>query len=207
MDTKIIKIDNDWKYVKNVSRTTVNKKHTDNEATSKFKLNMLISEHSPIREIKVKWLWKGIKSWISTHWSRHRYECYISTQRDDRTNTDRNRSPQDTPVNMDNSANAQQLIDVMRKRLCRQSHPETVSYAENLKAEIMLTQYGEPELSSVLVPNCIYRNGCPEFVNCGYHKELIKQDKNIVSIDIKTRYKAYNTIFLNKLLEESNDEL
>ena len=63
---EIIKIYNDWKDVKNVSRTTVNKQHTENEATSNFKKNILISEHSPIREIRVRWKWSNIKSWIKT---------------------------------------------------------------------------------------------------------------------------------------------
>lgn len=67
MKTKITKLNNDWKYVKNVSRTTVGKSHTEIEPTKEFKKKLLLSEHSPIREIQVKWLWEGIKSWIATH--------------------------------------------------------------------------------------------------------------------------------------------
>jgi hypothetical protein len=37
MKTKIIKFVNDWKYVKNVSRTTVGKQHTEIEPTKEFK--------------------------------------------------------------------------------------------------------------------------------------------------------------------------
>lgn len=196
MKTKINQLLTDWKYVKNVSRTTVNKKHTENEATSKFKKDILISEHSPIREIVVKWSWENIKSWISIHYSRHKWECFISTQRSDRTGVNRDKSTQDTLVNMDCSANAQHLIDMARKRLCHQSADETREYMEDLKLE--LYRNGETELSDVLVPNCVYRNGCPEFVNCGYHRELIKKDRRIVSIDIKTRYDAYNEIFFNE---------
>lgn len=184
---------NDWKYVKNVSRTTVNKEHTENEPSEEFKRKILISEHSPIRELVVKWKWFDIKSWVATHYSRHKYECYIGTQRSDRTGVNRDESPQGTTVNMDNSANAQHLIDVMRKRLCMQSSPETRYGAKQLKVAIAMN--GEDALSDVLVPNCIYRCGCPEFNNCGYFEELKENDNRITSTDIQARYDAYNTIF------------
>lgn len=201
MQTLIRKIENDWKYVKNISRTTANKDHTDVEATTKFKKDLLISEHSPIREIVVKWFWGGIKSWIAVHFSRHKYECYVSTQRDDRTQVDRNKSPQDTPVNMENSANAQHLIDVSRKRLCRASHPETRVYVEDLK--ITIHNSGETELADVLVPNCIYRCGCPEFVNCGYFAYLSSLDDNVSAPNIRLRYDAYNKLFYKNKGEQN----
>ena len=57
MKTKITKINADWIDVKNECRNTVNKEYSDKAATSKFKTNILISEHSPIRLIDVKWRW------------------------------------------------------------------------------------------------------------------------------------------------------
>lgn len=205
MKTKINQLQNDWKYVKNVSRTTIGKKHTETNATPKFKWDILISEHSPIREIIVKWKWESIKSWISVHFSRHKWECYISTQRSDRTGVDRDKLTQNSLVNMDCTANAQQLIDMARKRLCHQSAQETMEYMEDLKIE--LYKQGEIQLSDVLVPNCIYRSGCSEFNNCGYHRELIKRNRRIVSIDITTRYEAYNDLFWednqDKILDNS----
>ena len=194
--TQILKSDIDWKMVKNVSRNTVNKKHTEKNASSKFKLAILTSEHSPIREITIRWKWEGIKSCIATHFARHRYECYVSTQRTDRTGINRDELPQGELVNMDNSANAQNLIDVGRKRLCYQAAKETREYMESLKYSIL--KMGEDELFEVIVPNCIYRGGCPEFVNCGYHKRLYKENIDILSHDIQERYRAYNDIFLNE---------
>ena len=191
--TELLQSNFDWLMVKNVSRNTVNKFHTTNSVTPKFKQDILISEHSPIRELTVRWAWNGIKSWIATHYSRHRFECYIGTQRSDRTGINRDNLPQGTLVNMNNSANAQQLIDVARKRLCYQSSIETRKYMRSLKRELYLS--GEKELSNVLVPSCVYRCGCPEFSNCGYFDKLYKADCNISSNDIKTRYKAYNNIF------------
>ena len=107
MKTEIMVSDINWKLVKNISRTTVNKKATGVEASPTFRLAILISEHSPIREIKLRWKWEGIKSWIATHFARHRWESYISTRRSDRTGINRDELLQSELVNMDCSANAQ----------------------------------------------------------------------------------------------------
>lgn len=74
----------DWKRVKNHCRTTDNKGFTENEASDTFKRKLLISEHSPIRLLEFDWTWKGIFYWLSTEWSRHKFEKFISSQRDDR---------------------------------------------------------------------------------------------------------------------------
>lgn len=191
----IIKLENDWKDVKNVSRTTVGKKHTENEATNRFKIDMLISEHSPIRLIKVRWLWDGIKSWVATHYSRHRFECFITTQRSDRTGVDRDSSRQDVLVNFEGEANAQHLIDVSRKRLCYCSAQETVEEMVQLKTELMDI---EPELAMVLVPNCIYRFGCPEFEICGHFDVFLDHNPNAYQMSVKERYQAYQDTFYSK---------
>lgn len=191
--TKIIKLYNNWKDVKNVSRTTVNKQHSEVEASENFKKKILISEHSPIREIKIRWKWESIKSWISVHFSRHSWECYVSTQRSDRTGINRDELPQGTVVNMDCSANAQHLIDTSRKRLCYCSSKETREYWENLKIE--LRNSGEKELADVLVPNGIYRAGCPEFDNCGYCDRILEKVDDIKNI--QDRYNVYNEVFHN----------
>ena len=71
MKTKITKVSADWTDVKNECRNTVTKKATNIEPTQDFKKRLLLSEHSPIRLIKIKWRWEGIKSWISVHFARH----------------------------------------------------------------------------------------------------------------------------------------
>lgn len=100
---------------------------------------------------------------------------------------------------MRGNANVQQLIDTMRKRLCYQASTETRQLAESLKKEIKKT---EPEIADVLVPNCIYRCGCPEtFQNeCEFFKAyketlqyLSKEDGSKYDItNIQDRYEAYN---------------
>ena len=192
--TKITKINADWTDVKNECRNTVNKEATEKEPTIDFKKKILISEHSPIRLIEIKWRWEGIKSWISVHFARHwlGWDKWISTQRNDRTGVDRDKSPQDTPVNYDGKGNAQALINVARFRLCNSAHPETRAYMEDLKESI---HEFEPELSDVMQRNCIYRGGCPEFNPCPYWKNFCEKHKGENLLDIQTRYDLANKDF------------
>lgn len=192
MKTNIIKIKGDWQEVVNDCRTTVGKDELGKDPSVAFKKSILISEHSPIRAISAKWIWKNIPSWVATHFSRHKWECYIKTQRSDRTGLAREKLPQDAPVNFSGEANVQQLIDTARKRLCMMASRETRKYMEDLKAE--LHEY-EPEISDVLVPNCVYRGGCPECGECRLYETLSAMYPEIRSSNIQERYDAYNQVF------------
>lgn len=192
MKTKIIKIKGDWQEVVDDCRTTVGKDALGKEPSQKFKREILISEHSPIRSISVKWIWRNIPSWVATHFSRHKWECFIKTQRTDRTGVSRDKLPQDAPVNMTGDANVQHLIDTARKRLCRLASKETRKYMEDLKTAIHSV---EPEISDVLVPNCIYRGGCPEPGGCGWYDVITTINPKLASTDIQERYDAYNQLF------------
>ena len=192
LETNINNIDADWKNVKNKCRTTVNKEYSDKEATEKFKKQLLISEHSPIRLLNVDWSWKDMKSFVSVHFSRHKWECFVSTQRSDRTGVNRDELPQGALVNMDGYANAQNLIDTARKRLCFQASPEIRQAMCDLKKEITKQ---EPEIGNVLVPNCLYRMGCPEFKPCGFIEKFLKDNPNVNMFNIQERYGAYNEWF------------
>lgn len=189
----------DWIRVKNHCRTTDNKDFTENEASDTFKKKLLISEHSPIRLLEFDWSWKGIKYWVSTEWSRHKFEKFISTQRDDRLKDEvsRNDKPQGAEVNFDGYANEQNLIDSWRKRLCFMATPDARELAEDFKLELSKTH---PHEADVLVPNCIYRCGCPEFKTCGYIRNFIdwaeKETNNAYWwLDIQKRYDLYNEYF------------
>ena len=194
MKTEILKIKGDWQEVVDDCRTTVGKNPLGKEPTQKFKKDILISEHSPIRSLSVRWKWENIPSWIATHFSRHKWECFIKTQRSDRTGIDRNELPQGTTVTMTGEANSQHLIDMARKRLCRMASPETRKYMEDLKISLHIV---EPELSDTLVPNCVYRCGCPEPHNCGWFDTISSRNPNLTSTDIEKRYKTYNEVFYN----------
>jgi hypothetical protein len=190
----------DWQEVIDDCRSTVSKPPLGREPSTDFKRRILIAEHSPIRDISFRWKWTDIKSWIATHWTRHHWECRVSTQRTDRTGVDRNKLPQDSPVDFVGEANVQHLIDTMRKRLCFQASPETREYAEDLKQAITEVQ---PEIGFVLVPNCVYRCGCCELRSCGLYECLCKDFPEVRSINIAERYAAYNRYFSGLKREET----
>lgn len=188
MRTKILKIKGDWQEVVDDSRFTVGKEPLGKEPSEDFKKRILIAEHSTIRSISVKWAWENMKHWVTVHWVRHKWEKFVRTQRSDRTGTNRDELRQDEPQDFTGEANTQHLIDTWRKRLCYMASDETRQYAEDFK---MALHEVEPEIADVLVPNCVYRCGCPEMGGCGWfnnHPEL-------VTPDIQDRYGKYNELF------------
>lgn len=209
MKTKILKIKGDWQDVVNACRATVAKPPLGKEPGTEFKREILISEHSPIRLISVTWGWENIKSWVATHWSRHKFEKFIQTQRSDRTGIPRDNLGQGELVSFMGDANAQHLIDAFRKRLCYTASPETREFAEDFKATLYAI---EPQISNVLVPNCVYRCGCPEmrmceektwpcFVAwCRVYKHLEPQ-----ALSIQRRYDLYNEWFYTTRWAEEDE--
>lgn len=188
MRTKIMKIKGDWQEVVDDSRFTVGKQPLGKEPSEDFKKRILIAEHSTIRSISVKWVWENMKHWVTVHWVRHKWEKFVRTQRSDRTGINRDELRQDEPQDFTGEANTQHLIDTWRKRLCYMASDETRQYAEDFK---MALHEVEPEIADVLVPNCVYRCGCPEMGGCGWfnsHPEL-------QTSDIQSRYDAYNELF------------
>lgn len=193
MLTEIIKIKGDWEEVVNDCRATVAKKELGKEPSKEFKKAILISEHDPIRDIEIKFRWRNIPYWIAMHWKTHIWRSRTNTQRNDRqADYDRNKAPQDSPVDFIGDPNVQHLIDTWRKRGCTMAAPETRMYAADLKKTLAQV---EPEIADVLVPNCIYRCGCPEPQTCGFYENLVKLFPDVASTDIQKRYEAYNKFF------------
>lgn len=193
--TKILKLKGTWNDVLNDCRSTVGKEPLDKEPSEAFKKSMLIAEHSPIRNIFVKWIWEKMPHWITVHWCRHKWECYIKSQREDRNGIPREELSQVEPQNFTGEANIQHLIDTWRKRLCYTASSETRQYAENFKD----TLYDiDPYIADVLVPNCVYRCGCPEPHRCNFFNTMSDFDERFKSTDIQTRYDAYNEAFYNR---------
>ena len=188
MATQFTKLDIDWLAVKNACRLTVNKAASTVQPILAWRRGLLISEHSPLRLISVSWLWADIKSWVATHWCRHKWECFISTQRGMEDRDDRR---QGALVNFAGQANAQHLIDTWRKRLCFRAHPETRQLALDFKRE--LAAY-DPELSWALVPNCVYRCGCPEPKSCGWWQSVGNRLSAEQLSNIRARYDYYQDI-------------
>lgn len=203
MKTEILKVKGDWQEVVDDCRATVKKEALGKEPSEKFKRRVVIAEHDPIRDIVFKFKFPAIKYWVAMHFKTHTWRSRTNTQRNDRQNEyDRNKAPQDAPVDFIGDANIQHLIDTSRKRLCWQASKETREQWEDLKQTIH--DCGYPEVSDAMVPNCVYRCGCPEMTACPYFKEhgeryydhLMKQSYGFTgSRDIGQRYDAYNKVF------------
>ena len=180
-----------WQDVKDATMNTINK-NTGKYPESDWKRKLLMSEHSPIRKIKMAWRWLGIKSWVSFHIVRHwlGIEHFVGTRRTDRTGIDRNALRQDELVNHECEANAQALINISRRRLCFCASPETREAWQQVK-DYVATK--EPELAQCMVKECVYRNGlCPEMFSCGYNKspkfeEELKEYTNFLSNQINNK--------------------
>ena len=191
--TEILKIKGDWEEVVNDCRATVKKRPLGKEPSVAFKKAILISEHSPIRDISVKFKWANIKYWVAMHWKTHHWESRVDSQRNDRQSRyDRENAPQDALIDFIGDPNIQHTIDTWRKRLCRMASQETREYAEDFKRVLREV---EPEWSDVLVPNCVYRCGCPEQTTCGWYQKMILKYPAMTSTIIQDRYNAYNEVF------------
>jgi len=156
-----------WRDVKRAARTTIGREGSGADPSEAWKKTILLAEHSPIRKIRFAWKWEDLRYWVSVHFVRHKHgiEHWVSTQRTDRTNINRDDQPQSALVSHECEANAQALIFISRRRLCRQASPETREAWQAVRQEV--AEY-DPVLASVMVPECVYRGFCPEFTSCGY---------------------------------------
>ena len=170
-----------WKRVLNAARRTIGKKPVDKEPSNSWKAKLLLAEHSPIRLLEFDWTWGEIQQWVTTHLVRHHEGCekFVHTQRVDRNpeleGLSRDELPQGLLNDMDMTANAQALINISRKRLCSCASKETREAWKQVKEAIREV---DPIMADKMVPECIYRGFCPEFINpCGYaNTEKYQQD-------------------------------
>ena len=156
----------DWREVKRRALVTVGKTMVT-PPTIEWKRKILMARHSPIRYLQFSFLLEGIPSWVSVHLVRHIHaQPYVKSQRNDRQSAyDRNKAPQDSPVDMIWDVNAEELMVIANKRLCAQASPET---REVVTQMCRLAKEACPEISDFLVPMCVWRGGlCPEMVSCG----------------------------------------
>lgn len=173
-----------WKRALNAARRTIGKEPLNKEPSKSWRAKMLLAEHSPIRLVEFEWTWKDIMQWVTTHLVRHHEGCekFVHTQRGDRRAildeynvSSRNELPQGATNDMDMTANAQALISISRKRLCNCASKETREAWKQVQDAIRKV---DPVMADKMVPECIYRGFCPEFMNpCGYaNTEKYKQD-------------------------------
>jgi hypothetical protein len=134
-------------------------------AESKMTLEKIYRcEHSPMRTQMFTVEMIDVPTFVSVHFVRHKHgvEHFVKSNRDDRGGVlaDRN-----TPVNHLMLCNAQALINMSRKRLCRTAHDETVAVMRAVKRAVKSVDW---YLAEYMVPECEYRQGCHELKPCGY---------------------------------------
>lgn len=160
----------DWMLVKKCTLVTVGKE-TNTPPTDEFKRSILKARHYPIRELRFVFRLTNIPYWVSVHLCRHIHaQPYVKTQRNDRqAEYDRNSAPQNAPVDMMWSMNAEELITIANKRLCNLASNETRMVVGMICKKVKQLC---PEFAEELVPMC-KRNGgvCHEIFPCGERKE------------------------------------
>lgn len=157
-----------WKDVLNAARFTQRKELLDKEPSTKFKKNIIKAEHSPLRCLMFNIDMYDIPYRTSVHFVRHVHaQPFGSTSRPDIDGNMPPRSEQkkDDPVNLRLFLNAEEIINISRKRLCNRAEKETKQVWQQV---INTLRNIEPELANACVPNCIYRGFCPEFESCGF---------------------------------------
>ncbi len=167
MEIEYLEIKGTWREVADAARTTVSMDKGTREPSNSWKKKILLSEHSPIRQLILKWKWINLKYWVSVHFVRHKIgiEHFVSTQRTDRTGEDREIKSQSSPVSHECISNAQAIINISRKRLCNTASKES---RQAWKAVLEKIKEEDSTLASVCVPECIYRGFCPEIKSCGF---------------------------------------
>lgn len=172
MNVELVKYPNteDWLLAKQCTLVTVGKE-TEVPPTEKFKRDLLRARHSPIRELKFVFRITDIPYCISVHLCRHVHaQPYVKTQRNDRQGDyDRNTAPQNAPVSMMWSMNAEELITIANKRLCMTASEETRQVVRMICDKVIEVC---PEFKSELVPMCVRNGGvCYEIFSPCKNKE------------------------------------
>lgn len=161
--------DADWLGVKRRALVTIYEKGIGvvNYPTSEWKKKILEARHSPIRFLRYSFFIEDIPSNIATHLARHVHaQPYISSLRNDRQNAiDGDAARRDTPVNMILDVNAEELMVIANKRLCRKASEKTQAVVQEM---CKLAEGVTPELKGLLTPMCEYHGGvCHEMKSCG----------------------------------------
>lgn len=158
--------DKDWIEVKRRALVTVGKIPLSTPGF-KWRHAILEARHSPIRYLRFCFLLEDVPSWVAVHLVRHHVGCqpFVKSQRNDRQDKyDRNKAPQDAPVNLIWDLNGESMMEVANKRLCNQASPETQAVVRKM-CDLVIEKC--PEFTNHLVPMCRYHGGiCHEMFPC-----------------------------------------
>lgn len=166
MQVSLIKYPNakDWFFCKKCALVTSGKV-AEFPPTDEWKRSILEARHSPIRTLQFAFE-LDIPYWVSVHLARHIHaQPFIKSQRNDRQDDyDRTKAPQDEPVKMIWYINAEELMNIANKRLCRQASEETREVVQMMCDEVLKVC---PEFDGLLVPACQHNGGkCHEMFPC-----------------------------------------
>ena len=182
----------DWIRVVNAARRTWGKEPIDHEPSDKFKRQILLAEHSPIRLLEYDFTIEDVRQWVTVHLVRHHVGCekFVHSQRQDINDQvevitkrlieilkeegllregwrERDYMFQGETNEMDMSCNAQSFMSISRKRLCYGCTSPETRQAWELVIEAL--REVDPILAEKCAPDCIYRGFCPEGKRCcGY---------------------------------------
>lgn len=162
----------DWQRVVDAARFTQGKAPLGHEPSDKFKWEMIRSEHSPLRLLEFDIRIYGIPYYSMGHLVRHVHaQPFVSTSRPDITHSgiSRHDMPQDAPVNLQLSLNAQEIINISKVRLCGRAEATTRKVWKRVVDSLAEL---EPTLAKACVPQCIYRGLCPEQHSCGFYNSV-----------------------------------
>lgn len=160
----------DWFRAKQCALVTVGE-NALTSPTEEWKEKLIVSRHSPLRTLVFTFYIEDIPSWVSVHLCRHIHtQPYVKSQRNDRQSEyDRNKAPQDAPVNMIWEMNAEEFLVIMNKRLCNKTAKETKDVIYKMKN---LVDKSNPEFTNHMIQMCEYHgNKCYEFESCGVYKK------------------------------------
>lgn len=165
MDIRIVKL-TDWDTVKALAMATCGKDALG-LPSDEWKRRIIRAGHSPLRGLIFHISMRDIPYYVSVHLVRHKIgvEHFVSTQRTDRTGVPREKLPQDALVRHDMLINAEALLNVSRKRLCKKADRSTQEVWERVR-EALRAVY-EDILADACHPVCEDLGFCPEMYPCG----------------------------------------
>ena len=154
----------DWMFAKNCALVTIGK-HSGKAPDMEWKHRMLRAKHSPIRTLNFAFYLHNVPYYVSTHLARHVHSVpFVKSQRNDRQSEyDRNAARQDAPVDMIWYMNAEELLTVASKRLCRKADETTRGV---VKLMCCLVADRCPEFRGLMAPPCAFMDECPEMEPC-----------------------------------------
>lgn len=162
--------DEDWALAKQCALVTIGKE-MKTAPDMEWKHAILRARHSPIRTLQFAFYLEGVPYWVSTHLARHVHaQPFIRSQRNDRQDEyDRNAARQDAPVDMIWYMNAEELMTIAEKRLCRLAAKET---REAVKMMCCLVIDKLPEFKGLFAAHCAKYGDCPEMKPCETGRRL-----------------------------------